>query len=303
MSGKIRLMLCITVSMAVLSCGGKKLFDEKREAPKSANSPVLSIQADKEYRAGNFNDRAEQKEPDASEKEDDSLNFAFIPQTKRELINGRYLEYIANLSYRTTNFAGSRLELLNIIEKYGFLASASANIEYSSSMDVQANIKAESLYIVIKELEQTGSLVSENITVGDHTGERVWANIKADREKIRIERKNRAVGQITAAKRTWDEVEASLEASEDAADQAEYQEWSINDLVSWAKFNIHLEGPKRPENIHVPDYRKAGIFLLDLLIQLPYYLLIASPFIVVIVIIFWKRKAILGIFKREDKKN
>ncbi len=303
MSRRICLMLFITVSLVIVSCCGKKIIDEKKEVQKSASPEALSLQTDQESRAGNFYGRMEEKDADTSAKEDDSLNFTFMPQTKKELIKGRYLEYIANLTYRTAHFAESRLELLNIIEKYGFLVSASANAELSASMNVQANIKAESLYLVIKELERVGALVSENITVSDHTGERVWASIKADREKIRVERKNKAIGQITAAKRTWEGVEASLEASEDAADQAEYQEWSINDLVSWAKFNIQLEGPKKLDNIQAPDYRKAGILLLNFLIRLSYYLLIASPFIVSAVIVLWKRKAILGLLKKKEKRN
>ena len=298
MSKRIGLGLFIAI-VVITSCGENKNFDEKKEVQKSAKPAEMTLSADQETRAVNYTGRMEPKAKEASEKDDNSLSFAFVPQTKKELIKGRYLEYNVNLSYRTSNFADSRLELLNIIEKYGFLVSSSANAEISASMIVQANIKAESLYIVIKELEKIGILTFENISVNDRTGERTMANIKSDREKIRIERKNKAIGQITAAKRTWEEVEASLEASEDAADQAEYQEWEINDRVSWANFNIQLEGPKKPDTIQLPDFQKGGILLLNLLIHLSYYLFIASPLIITAVILFWKRKAILGIFKKK----
>ncbi len=304
MKRKIAAAALIGLMLVITSCSGKKQPGEKRDDIKSLRSESPSAMGKSAADSMVLSKQEEDKEaPEEAEKKDEnySLQYAFVPRTDSNMLKGRYLEYSISLYYRTAYFDKSRSGLLRLIEKYGFIVSENASEGQTMSMNIQANIKSGNLYDMIDELGKMGSLVSESISAADHTGERVWDSIKSERERARIERKNRVIEGVPGVKRTWEDIEASLEASEDAVDQAVYRDWTINDLVSWAKFNITLEGPKKPDGINMPDFRNAGIAMINILIGFSYYLVIVSPFIVITAVILWKRKAIIGIFRGKPK--
>src|SRR5271157_3604040 len=211
------IVLAAAVIFTAASCEGKKFFGGKDEAQKKGNNPSVTRANNVDLKQPSGEEEKSEtvsEKPESKKEANDNtgLSQAFVPLSQSNIIKGRYLEYSLSLYYKTGDFKGSRLALMKLVQRYGFLVSASTDISAPrDSVTVQASVKSDSMYDFLYELENIGSLYSENITVSDHTGEMVLEEIKSRTEKIRIERKNAAMGQITAARRTWEDVESSLE--------------------------------------------------------------------------------------------
>ncbi len=216
-----------------------------------------------------------------------------------DLSKDRLLEYRVNLDYRCTDLQQARLLLLAITSKYGFVRSESTSISTTrQNMNTVIAIKADRLYDALLECDRLGRLENESIIVTDHTGNMVLSDRKAKREQVRSLRRARALDQGATKERTWREVEDSLSASEDAMDGAEHAKWGIRDTVTWATLTVTLRGPESARQIEVPRYVNVLVWLANFFLNLLYVLLGASPFIALIAVVIWKRKAIIGLFRR-----
>jgi hypothetical protein len=293
-----RMMVVLLLSLGVIAaCGGKNTAGAPKEPvtyKAGQNAPEYTESESLAGRSMEAEDRKDESKPAAENRDDTALSFIFI--TNSGEAKERYLEYSVYLTYQSQDLAISRQELLDLIGRYGFLNTSSAAREY---LDTQFSIKTDHIFAFLKEAEKIGSLQTESTTVTDHTADLVWNQRKSDRELVRIERKNRAFGQISAARKTWAEVEASLEKSEDAIDEAVQQQWSIKDNVTWAKINIHVNGPEHGKAVKVPNYLNALTALVNMLLKTAYGMIIVSPFIIIAGIIWWKRQWIIRIFKKK----
>jgi len=216
-----------------------------------------------------------------------------------EFAKERLLEYRIDLTYESGNLQKSRHELLAIVSKYGFIKDANTSLQ-DQPPEVVSDlfIKSEKIYEALQELDRVGTLVSEQISVTDHTEEMVLQERTVKREQLRVARKNTAAGQVTPAVKSWSEIDNSLTLSEDKLDAAEHGKWKIRDKVAWALIHVNLKGPDR---ITVPKYFNAVVGMINFLLKLLWIVIYLIPFMAVAALIIWKRKAIAGIFRR--KKN
>lgn len=216
----------------------------------------------------------------------------------------RLLEYHVNLTFDCKKILKSRKALLSIIEKYGYLRGSHATTEYDQSyMTADLCVKADSLYEMLIDLEAVGILLSERITVTDHTEAMIWNQMKIEREQLRIVRKNRAINRVSPKATNWRDREASLERSEDQLDQSKYEEWKIEDKVKWAKIHIYLKGPSKPFKVSIPKYQEALIGVVNILLFILYILVWLSPFIILFFVIWFNRKKIASVFKGNTSKK
>ena len=154
----------------------------------------------------------------------------------------RLLEYHVQMTYECENLLKSRQELLGITSKYGYIKHSQSTTEGSHiKMRADIYVKSDSLYMCLNELNKVGILLSETISVIDHTEDMAFNEIKIKREQIRIIRRNRAFNQSNLKGKTWKDRDNSLERSEDELDKREYEQWKIRDRISWAKINLHLK--------------------------------------------------------------
>jgi len=216
-----------------------------------------------------------------------------------EKAGDRLLEYNIQLTYRTTEFLVSRKKLLEITAKYGFIKSNNTSTWHTqSSLNSELHIRTNDLYNALLDLDSLGDLVSENISVSDHTPAMTRKQIQIKRENLRIARRNRASGKIGAAAKNWSQIEESLAESEDSLDEATYERWELNDRVAWAKFKITVLGPEYPKEVDVPVYRNAFVTLLNGLLELLYLLILLSPFLIIGGILVWKWSSIKALLKK-----
>ena len=221
-----------------------------------------------------------------------------------DLAKERLLEYRVELTYETKDILLSRRALLAVVSKYGYVKSGSAALDESTAtVASDVYVKSEKLYDALMELDKIGMLLAENITATDHTEDMALQNLKEKRERVRIARKGIASGQATAASRNWNDIENSLSLSEDGLDDAEHKKWQIRDKVAWACIHVDLNGPEQPGRIKVPKYVNAFIGLLNALLILAYGLIYIIPFAALAVVLVWKRKEILGIFRRKKSRR
>ena len=217
-----------------------------------------------------------------------------------ELAKERLLEYRVDLTYECADLVRSRMELLGIVSKFGFIKNSSASIETRTSyVTSDLMVKSEKLYETLLELDRVGVLRAENISVIDHTEEMVLNDRKGRREQTRITRKNIASGQVTAAAKNWSDIENSLERSEDSLDASEHAKWQIRDKVAWALVHVNLKGPDVPNRIEVPRYSDAFKGLVNLFLWMIYAMVYLIPVAIVAGLIVWKRDAIAGIFRKK----
>lgn len=232
----------------------------------------------------------------------EGLSFFYTPNVKAD---GRYLEYTAELSYRTKAFAVSRKTLIGIISKYGYVKSESASGEAAESMNAEIAVRAANLYDVLTDLDAVGALVSESIETVDHTEAMALSARKSRREAVRIQRRSIAAAQVPLTNTAWDSREASLSRSEDSLDAADQEQWKIDDAVAWAKITISLSGPERPDRIQIPDYRNAFTGIVNGFFYLLYGVIVYLPLILIllgVVFAVWTlRKKIMGLFSRFRK--
>jgi len=228
-----------------------------------------------------------------------SLDTAFIPKT--DLIKNRYLEYSINLTYETIKLKDSRKKLLLILEKYGFLTSAHSNISNKNSyMSIDFKIQSTKIYNALIEFDALGILKSEKITVNDLTESMMKSQRKIHRENLRLIRKNKATQFNSYKKRNWMQIENSLERSENNIDTSKNKKWKIEDRVKWAKIHIYLRSPKAPDSIEVPNYLDALTGMINLVLNIFYYILYLMPVFVFIGIFLIFRKKIFS-FRIKNK--
>lgn len=211
----------------------------------------------------------------------------------------RLLEYNVDVVYRTKELLAGRDRLFSIAARRGFLRNSYASAE-SSSMRMQMAVRSTELYDTLKELDQLGELVTENINVTDHTENNYAQSLKSRREELRMARRG---GALTgdAAVRNWTEREAQLQQSEDASDASQLEKWRIQDRVRYATISISLQGPALPEAIEVPVYRNAFTGLLNFFLSFVYYLIYLLPGLFVLALLIRYRmaiKSLLGIGKK-----
>ena len=219
-----------------------------------------------------------------------------------DLARERLLEYRVDLTYETKNILASRHALLAIVAKYGFIKGSSAALDESRTLVASdVYVKSEKLYDALQELDVIGTLLTENIAVTDHTENMVLQDRKVKREQVRMARRGAAAAQVGGAAKNWNDIENSLSQSEDGLDAAEHAKWQIRDKVAWACIHVNLNGPEQAGRIRVPKYVNALIGLVNFLLVLVYVFIYILPFAAVAGAIAWKRKQIVGFFRRKKE--
>lgn len=250
---------------------------DKTAAPQSEESPAS----------------AEKTDVVQNEKAREHLTAQFAPSE----LPGRLLEYRISLVYRTEDLVAGRNLLYDISAKRGFLRSSHVNSE-TGSMQVQMAVRVTELYQTLQDLDHAGSLLEESISVIDHTENHFIQTVKAKREDLRMGRKSQALtGNPTA--QNWAEREASLDRSEDQADDARIEQWKIQDRVQWATVDVRLQGPEVPLALKMPPYRDAFVGAVNLLLRLVYGLIWGLPVLAILTGLFFYRSRIAGIFRRK----
>lgn len=284
-------------SVLFFSCAKseKPAGEPSADQPAPAAEQATSVDEEKaDHRAGKVGGLQKQEE----QKDGDGIQGHFI--APMELAKERLLEYRVDLTYECTDLVKSRMELLGIVSKRGFIKNSSASVEtHKAFMTSDLMVKSEKLYDILQELDRVGVLRAETITVTDHTEQMVLQDRKVKREQTRITRKNIAAGQVTAAAKNWNDIENSLERSEDTLDTSEHARWQIRDKVAWAWVHVSLKGPDVPNRIEVPRYSDAFKGLVNVFLWLIYALVYIIPFAILAGLIIWKREKIAGIFRRK----
>ncbi|AOP33557.1 hypothetical protein A0128_06670 [Leptospira tipperaryensis] len=277
------LALCLVVLVA---CGKKK--DSNAEGATGEAEKTAMRTAEVSTQLGSPMPPSDDSKKVASEKEesgfkdsfdkaDNQLGKVFAPVP---ISTERLLEYNIQLSYECNDLVKTRKELLDYIAKYGYLESSSAVNSRTPYMSVRMHVRSAKLYEALLELDKLGVLISEDISTTDHTEGMVWQKRKTTREKIRLSRRNNANQQIGAGSKNWEVIEESIERSEDELDLAEQETWKIKDRVSWATIAVSFGTPTPPDAIQVPEYKNALVGILNAFLQLSYYLLWWTPFLI-----------------------
>ncbi|TGL44603.1 DUF4349 domain-containing protein [Leptospira perdikensis] len=223
------------------------------------------------------------------------LGQVFVPiQNTSE----RLLEYQVQLSYQTQDLIKTRKDLLTFITKYGFIESSSAVNTDSPYMNLRVHIRSEKLYDALIELDSYGVLLSEDISTVDHTEGMVWQKIKSNREKIRLGRRTNANNQTSGNSKNWEAIEEAITDSENNLDQSEHEIWKIKDRVKWATLNINFSSPIPPDKIQIPTYKNAFIGILNVFLELTYYLIWMIPFLLLAGILYFPLKKVYHYFKK-----
>lgn len=204
----------------------------------------------------------------------------------------RLLEYSITLTYRTEDYRAARQQLIELAGKYGYIMNSYASTEPAWSMNTTMRVRAAEMYLALKELDALGELESEQINSTDHTESMVLASRQFRRERLRLARRNAAANQTPAANKSWAEREQLIEQSENRQDQAEHEQWKINDRVSFAQIEVRLLGPDLPVQIDVPPYQNAFVILLNGMLHLLYAMILGLPLLLIFALLWLKRGAI-----------
>ncbi|HRX17204.1 MAG TPA: DUF4349 domain-containing protein, partial [Spirochaetota bacterium] len=198
----------------------------------------------------------------------------------------------------------SRQLLYDSIAKHGFLQNSRTSL-YSTapSLEINARIKSENFYQMLKELRNAGSLKSEAINVYDLTSDNIMTLITKNRREERIKRRSSTLLNPSLSPKDHSARERALEESEDQMDMAEHQLWQLQDRVTWASLTIYVTGPDTGKNIVVPRFKDAFTSLLNGTLEVIYNLILVSPFLIILVIIFIKRKRLWDIFMTQHKSE
>ncbi|WP_246047203.1 DUF4349 domain-containing protein [Leptospira ognonensis] len=269
----MKLKLILMILFLILSCGKNAEQPSETQEESFASrkaSPVVSPVTDE----STLSISGESTPIPIEQKPENQLGKVFSPiNTSKE----RLLEYNIQLSYHCNDLIKTRKELLVFISKYGYLESSSAVNSTSPFMTAKIHVSANALYDALQDLDKLGLLLSEDISTTDHTEVMVWQKRKASRETVRQRRRNLASGQITAGAKNWQQVEDSVSNSEDQLDLAEQETWKITDRVKWATINVSYTTPTPSDAIQIPAYKNAFIGLLNLFLELTYYLIWILP--------------------------
>lgn len=300
-NGSVVLALSLMCSLLVFSCA-KSESPEQEAAEKSAPlSPSMQPAAEEAGEADMSLARERAGKEDATgglDKSLDGLGPHFL--TPMDMAKERMLEYSVTVSYECKDILVSRKTLLGLVARYGFIKRSSATTESREpTADVEIMVAADKLYEALQDFETLGILKNEDITVQDHTASMVTSRRRVDRENIRIMRRNKAMGQITAQGKNWQQVENAIEQSEDKLDQAEQEKWDIQDRVAWATVRLHLKGPDMPNRIEVPLYRNALVGLVNLFLGMVYLLIWLLPLAILGILLWVGRGRIKALFIRK----
>lgn len=234
----------------------------------------------------------EAKEPPSVENQ---LGQVFVPI---QLTAERLLEYQVQLSYQTQDLIKTRKDILGFITKYGYIESSSAVNTDSPYMSLRIHIRSEKLYEALIELDTYGVLLSEDIATVDHTEGMVWQKVKSNREKIRFTRRSNANNQTSANSKNWEAIEEAVTDSENNLDNAEHEIWKIKDKVKWATLSIQFSSPIPADKIQVPTYRNAFVGILNVFLELTYYLIWMIPFLILAAILYLPLQKVYLYFKK-----
>ncbi len=289
------LLICTMALIPSLSC-------KKAESPREAEAPAAMNESAPAEEAKQLADETagmKKRDAEPGKKEDGKGGLIGHFLEPMEFAKERLLEYRVDLTYESGNLQKSRKELLGIVAKYGFIKQAGASLEDQPPVVVSdVLIKSDKIYEALQELDKVGALVTENISVTDHTEDMALQERTVRREQLRVARKNTAAGQVAPAARSWSEIENSLAQSEDRLDTAEHGKWKIRDKVAWAWIHVNLKGPDR---IHVPNYFNAVVGMVNFLLRLLWVVIYLLPLVAIAGLIIWKRGAIAALFRRKKK--
>lgn len=242
-------------------------FSEAEEHPAGAGkaAPPLS------YR--------EKTDRSAGDAEVTPIGPSFKPVASTE----RRLEYSVNLSYQITDLRNARAFFNQWIPRYGFLLSERASGLEGGYLSLQVKIRSAQLYQALSELDSIGILVSEQISVTDHTEAGVLRRLTAAREELRLRRRSLSLQRAGAQSKNWQAAENLLAASEDKEVQNRIDEWRINDRTAWATVTIALAMPvlRQTATIQVPHFRNAFVGVLNVLLQALYLSIYLIPLVLV----------------------
>ena len=292
----VRILFLISFLAVNFSCSKSETEQAKAlMKERDVNSDIINLSVSLEEE----NIKSKSSKPGISGKDDQDLSFVFMASNNQ--IFERFLEYEVSLTYKVTNFKMARINLLNIVNRFGYIRSSSASSGTYASMNAEFAVKSPDLYHAVIELDQIGKLEAENISTVDHTEKMVLAKRKAKRDMVRTQRKNLWINQLSPLNSNWSEREMSLERSEDSLDNSEHQQWQVLDNVSWAKIRVNIVGPKLPEPIEIPSYQKAFAGIINFLLVISYGLVLLLPLIIIILIVWFNRKKITGLWKKNKE--
>ncbi|TGM73375.1 DUF4349 domain-containing protein [Leptospira mtsangambouensis] len=273
----------------LLQCG--KESNSESTAPVEAEKRSMDMPMEKKLAASSsrVDDGIEQPSVE------NQLGQVFIPiQNSTE----RLLEYQVQLSYQTQDLIKTRKDILGFITKYGYIESSSAVNTDSPYMSLRIHIRSEKLYEALIELDTYGVLLSEDISTVDHTEGMVWQKVKSNREKIRLTRRSNANNQTSANSKNWEAIEEAITDSENNLDNAEHEIWKIKDKVKWATLSIQFSSPIPSDKIQVPTYKNAFVGILNVFLELTYYLIWMIPFLILAAILYLPLKKVYVSFKK-----
>lgn len=286
---KIYILMVFILFAFLLQCG--KESNSESTAPVEAEMRSLDMPMEKKVSTSGSRLEDTIEQPSV----ENQLGEVFVP-----ILNSteRLLEYQIQLSYQTQDLIKTRKDILGFISKYGYIENSSAVNTDSPYMNLRIHIKSEKLYEALMELDTYGVLLNEDISTVDHTEGMVWQKIKSNREKIRLVRRSNANNQTLANSKNWQVIEEAVTESENNLDSSEHEIWKIKDRVKWATLNVNFSTPIPADKVQIPTYKNAFVGILNLFLELTYYLIWMIPFVVIAVVLYFPLKKIYVYFKK-----
>lgn len=286
---KIYILMIFILFAFLLQCG--KESNSESTAPVEAEMRSLDMPMEKKVSTSGSRLEDTIEQPSV----ENQLGEVFVP-----ILNSteRLLEYQIQLSYQTQDLIKTRKDILGFISKYGYIENSSAVNTDSPYMNLRIHIKSEKLYEALMELDTYGVLLNEDISTVDHTEGMVWQKIKSNREKIRLVRRSNANNQTLANSKNWQVIEEAVTESENNLDSSEHEIWKIKDRVKWATLNVNFSTPIPADKVQIPTYKNAFVGILNLFLELTYYLIWMIPFVVIAVVLYFPLKKIYVYFKK-----
>lgn len=286
---KIYILMIFILFAFLLQCG--KESNSESTAPVEAEMRSLDMPMEKKVSTSGSRLEDTIEQPSV----ENQLGEVFVP-----ILNSteRLLEYQIQLSYQTQDLIKTRKDILGFISKYGYIENSSAVNTDSPYINLRIHIKSEKLYEALMELDTYGVLLNEDISTVDHTEGMVWQKIKSNREKIRLVRRSNANNQTLANSKNWQVIEEAVTESENNLDSSEHEIWKIKDRVKWATLNVNFSTPIPADKVQIPTYKNAFVGILNLFLELTYYLIWMIPFVVIAVVLYFPLKKIYVYFKK-----
>jgi len=283
----MRKIMAFTLVCLLSVCSKEKTTSAEHEETKSRAarteaSPAAPASKKDRY-AAPIEDQSVAGEGRLGGQDQESLGRVFAPGVGAVSTAERRLEYSMNVSYQIESLKTSRAFFNQWIPRFGFLAQESASAHGQGYMHLTVRVKAAQLYAALTELDGIGKLVSENITVHDHTENLVHQQMLSAREDIRNRRRSNAAQGITPNAKNWESTENLLSASEDKQIATRMEEWRIGDRTQWATIQISLALPASAAiaPIEVPEFKNAFVGLLNVFLQISYALIYLIPLVIV----------------------